>query len=132
MPSYVRPGIRKCAKNRALSMAVYGYRKMRAQLLAQGWDPVEIGRDQAMSIMRGLGVQGVRHGGAPVTTKNMEGLPLQALEQAISWAASHGGTDGLVHHGDHGTQYTGTVHTTRVREHGWIGYNVLDSPMRDE
>lgn len=26
-------------------MAVYGYRKMYAQLLAQGWDPAEIGRD---------------------------------------------------------------------------------------
>ena len=37
-------------------MAVYGYRKMRAQLLAQGWGPSEVGRDQVMSIMRGLGV----------------------------------------------------------------------------
>ena len=26
-------------------MAVYGYRKTHAQLLARGWDPAEIGRD---------------------------------------------------------------------------------------
>ena len=79
-----RPISRMAARHEALSrdileihsdffMAVYGYRKMRAQLLAQGWDPVEIGRDQAMSIMRGLGVQGVRHGGTPVTTKPAKG-----------------------------------------------------------
>ena len=29
------------------------------------------------------------------TTMNTEEPPLQALEQAIAWAASHGGTDGL-------------------------------------
>ena len=34
-------------------------------------------------------------GWACVTTMNTEELPLQALEQAIAWAASHGGTDGL-------------------------------------
>jgi len=33
-------------------------------------------------------------------TMNTQELPLQALEQAISWAASHGGADGLVHHSD--------------------------------
>ena len=49
-----------------------------------------------------------------------EELPLQALEQAIAWAASHGGTDGLVHHSDHGVQYTGTVYTTRVMEYGML------------
>lgn len=30
------------------SMAVYGYRKMHAQLIAQGRDPAEIGSDQVM------------------------------------------------------------------------------------
>ena len=31
---------------------------------------------------------------------NTQELPLQALEQAISWAASRGGADGLIHHSD--------------------------------
>ena len=53
---------------------------------------------------------------------NTQELPLQALEQAISWAASRGGADGLIHHSDHGTQYTGTVYTTRV-----MGYGMLPS-----
>lgn len=46
--------------------------------------------------------------------------PLQALEQAMSWAASHGGTDGLVHHSDHGAQYISLVYTTRVGEFGML------------
>ncbi|KFI86482.1 transposase subunit B [Bifidobacterium pullorum subsp. saeculare DSM 6531 = LMG 14934] len=37
-------------------------------------------------------------GWACATSMNTEELPLQALEQAISWAAGHGGTRGLVHH----------------------------------
>ena len=41
-------------------------------------------------------------GRACATTMNTEEPPLQALEQAIAWAASHGGTDGLARHGDHG------------------------------
>ena len=41
-------------------MAVYGYGKMHAQLVAQGRDPAEVGRDQVMNIMRGLGIRGVR------------------------------------------------------------------------
>ena len=59
-------------------------------------------------------------GWACATTMNTQELPLQALEQAISWAASHGGTDGLVHHSDHGVQYTSTVYTTRVMEYGML------------
>ena len=47
-------------------------------------------------------------------------LPLQALEQAISWVAGHGGTQGLVHHSDHGSQYISLVCTTRVMEHGML------------
>ena len=43
-------------------------------------------------------------GWACATTMGTRELPLQALEQAISWAASHGGTDGLVHHSDHGAR----------------------------
>ena len=45
---------------------------------------------------------------------------MQALEQAISWAASHGSTDGLVHHADHGVRYISTVCTTRVMKHGML------------
>ena len=59
-------------------------------------------------------------GWACATTMNTQELPLQALEQAISWAASRGGTDGLIHHSDHGTQCTGTVYTTRVMEYGML------------
>ena len=42
-------------------MAVYGYGKMHAQLVAQGRDPAGVGRDQVMNIMRELGIRGVRH-----------------------------------------------------------------------
>ena len=38
----------------------------------------------------------------------------------MSWAASHGGTDGLVHHSDHGARYIGLVCTTRVGEFGML------------
>ena len=54
------------------------------------------------------------------TTMDTRELPLQALEQAMSWAASHGGTDGLVHHSDHGAQYISLVYTTRVGEFGML------------
>ena len=163
-------------------MAVYGYGKMHAQLVAQGRDPAEVGRDQVMNIMRELGIRGVRRGKTPVTTKpakgtggrpdpvdgrfeacapnrlhvadithvrmangsfgytafaadvyarrivgwacamtmNTQELPLQALGQAISRAASRGGTDGLIRHGDHGTQCTGTVYATGVMEYGML------------
>ena len=57
---------------------------------------------------------------ACATTMDTRELPLQALEQAISWAASHGGTDGLVHHSDHGAQYISLVYTTRVGEFGML------------
>lgn len=180
-----RPVSRMAARHEALArdvlgihadffMAVYGYRKTRARLLARGWDPAEIGRGQVMNVMRELGIRGVRRGRTPVTTKPAKGtggrpdlverrfeaeapnrlhvadityvrmangsfgytafvtdvfarrivgwacattldtreLPLQALEQAISWAASHGGTDGLVRHSDHGAQYISLVYTT--------------------
>lgn len=165
-------------------MAVYGYGKMHAQLVAQGWDPAEVGRDQVMNIMRELGIRGVRRGKTPVATKpakgtggrpdlvdrrfeacapnrlhvadityvrmangsfgytafaadvyarrivgwacattmNTQELPLRALEQAISWAASRGGADGLIRHSGHGAQCTGTVYTTRV-----MGYGMLPS-----
>lgn len=172
-----RPVSRMAARHEALArdileihadffMAVYGYRKTHARLLARGWDPAEIGRDQVMNVMRESGIRGVRRGRTPVTTKPAKGAggrpdlvergfeaeapnrlhvadityvrmangsfghtafaadvfarrivgwacattmdtgepPLQALEQAMSWAASHGGTDGLVHHSDHGAQ----------------------------
>ena len=79
-----RPVSRMAARHEALArgileihadffMAVYGYRKTRAQLLARGWDPAEIGRDQVMNVMRELGIRGVRRGRTPVTTKPAEG-----------------------------------------------------------
>ena len=57
-------------------------------------------------------------GWACAMTMNTQELPLQALGQVISWAASRGGTDGLIRHGDHGTQCTGTVYATGVMEYG--------------
>ncbi|EKE49709.1 hypothetical protein B216_09967, partial [Bifidobacterium bifidum LMG 13195] len=54
-------------------MAVYGCGKMYAQLVAQGRDPTEVGRDRVMNIMRGLGIRGVRRGKTPVTTKPAKG-----------------------------------------------------------
>lgn len=48
-------------------MAVYGYRKMDAQLIRQGW--CGIGRDQVLRVMRSLGIRGVRRGRIPVTTR---------------------------------------------------------------
>ena len=59
-------------------------------------------------------------GWACATTMDTGELPLQALEQAISWAASHGGTDGLVHHSDHGARCIGLVYTTGVGEFGML------------
>ena len=61
-----RPVSRMAARHEALArdileihadsfMAVYGYRKTHAQLLARGWDPAEIGRDQVMNVMRESG-----------------------------------------------------------------------------
>lgn len=84
-------------------MAVYGCRKTRARSSAQGRDPAGIGR-----------------GWACATTMDTRELPLQALEQAISWATSHGSTDGLVHHADHGVRYISTVCTTRVMKYGML------------
>ena len=57
---------------------------------------------------------------ACATTMDARELPLQALEQAIPWAASHGGTDGLVHHSDHGARYISLVGTTRGGESGML------------
>lgn len=59
-----------------------------------------------------------------------EELPLQALEQATARSAAHGGTDGLVHHSDHGVQYTGTVYTSRVKEYGMLPSTARTAPRR--
>ena len=54
-------------------MAVYGYRKTHAQLLARGRDPAEIGRDQVMNVMRESGIRGVRRGRTPVAARPARG-----------------------------------------------------------
>ena len=53
--------------------AVYGCREVRHGLVGKGRDPGEAGRDQVMDIMRGLGMQGVRRGKTPVTTRPAKG-----------------------------------------------------------
>ncbi|MBM6700416.1 IS3 family transposase, partial [Bifidobacterium pullorum subsp. saeculare] len=77
-----RPVSRTTARHEALArgimqirsdffMAVYGYGKMRARLLARGW--TGIGRDQVARIMRGLGVRGVRRGRTPAAARPAKG-----------------------------------------------------------
>lgn len=74
-----RPLSRMAARREALArditsihgdefVRMYGYRKVWRQLLDQGWDPLEAGRDQVARIMRELGLRGVRGGRRPVTT----------------------------------------------------------------
>ena len=48
------------------------------------------------------------------------GLPPRALEQVVSWAASHGGADGLAHRSGHGARCTGLVYATGVGEFGML------------
>ena len=66
-----RPVCRMRARHEALArdvaaihddefMRVYGYRKVWRQLIDQGWDPAQVGRDQIARIMRGLGIRGGR------------------------------------------------------------------------
>ena len=57
-------------------------------------------------------------GRAYATAMGIGGLPLRALEQAVSWAASHGGADGLVHRSGHGARCIGLVYVTGVGEFG--------------
>ena len=61
-----------------------------------------IGRGRVTSVMWEPGIRGVRRGRTPVTTKPAKG------------------TDGLVHHSDHGAQYISLVCTTRVGEFGML------------
>ena len=70
-----RPVSRMRARHEALARgsAVYGYRKVWHGLIGKGWDPGEVGRDQVMNIMRGLGIRGVRRGKTPVATKPAKG-----------------------------------------------------------
>lgn len=49
-----------------------------------------------------------------------QGAAIACAEQAISWAASHGGADGLVLHSDHGAQRISLVYATRVGEFGML------------
>lgn len=75
-----RPVSKRAARHEALKrdielmhedffMAAYGYRKTYRQLLAQGWNPSEVGRDQVYALMRELGIQGVYTGKPPQTTR---------------------------------------------------------------
>ncbi|KFI73924.1 transposase subunit B [Bifidobacterium minimum] len=47
--------------------AVYGYRKVYHRLIRRGWRG--IGRDQVLHVMQELGIQGVRRGRIPITTR---------------------------------------------------------------
>ncbi|WP_195225473.1 DDE-type integrase/transposase/recombinase [Schaalia turicensis] len=45
-----------------------------------------------------------------------EALPLEGLEQAIMGAKE--GLDGLVHHADHGSQYTSIAYSDKLSDYG--------------
>ncbi len=51
-------------------MRAYGYRKVFHELVNQGWI---VGRDQVARVMRELGIQGVRRGKHPITTRSLKG-----------------------------------------------------------
>lgn len=98
-------------------------RGMRAEPPARGRHRLRAHGRRALRVYR-VRHRRVRSGGSSAgscaTTMDTEELPLQALEQAIAWTASHGGTDSLIHHSDHGAQHIGTVYVTRVGEHGMM------------
>lgn len=50
------------------------------------------------------------------STMTTEALPLEALEQAIMGAKE--GLDGLVHHADHGSQYTSIAYSDKLADYG--------------
>jgi transposase InsO family protein len=57
-------------------------------------------------------------GWAVSASQHTRALPLVALDQSIAWTARHGDTRGLIHHSDHGTQYTGTLYGAHLNEAG--------------
>ena len=69
-------------------------------------------------------------GRAYATAMGIGGLPLRALEQAVSWAASHGGADGLVHRSGHGARCIGLVYVTGVGEFGMPHHCSVGAPLR--
>lgn len=50
------------------------------------------------------------------STMTTEALPLEVLEQAIMGAKE--GLDGLVHHADHGSQYTPIANSDKLSDYG--------------
>lgn len=68
-------------------MAVYGYRKVYHQLIRQGW--MSVGRDQVLHVMRSLGIQGVRRGRIPVTTRPARSTGGRCLwsNNGVQWGA---------------------------------------------
>lgn len=50
----------------AESYSVYGVRKMHPAMVRAGWD---VGRDQVARLMRAAGLEGVRRGRKPITTR---------------------------------------------------------------
>lgn len=47
-----------------------------------------------------------------------QSFALQSLDQSITWATKHGDTRGLIHHSDHGIQYTSSLYSTHVSQVG--------------
>lgn len=59
-----------------------------------------------------------RLGGSPdLVNRKFEAESSNRL-YAVNITYVHGGTDGLVHHGDHGTQYISLVYIAKVMEYG--------------
>lgn len=57
---------------------------------------------------------------AVASRQSTRALPLQALDQSLQWAATHRYTYEIVHHFDHGSQYTSQVYSTHLNEAGIV------------
>lgn len=55
-------------------------------------------------------------GWATISTMQTEALPLEALEQRVMNAKEH--LSGLVHHSDHGSQYTSIAYNEKLADYG--------------
>lgn len=77
----------------ARNYSAYGYRKMWRAMVREGWD---VGRDQVARLMRAAGLQGVRRGRKPITTRpaaqpdrrpDLVGRQFKADRPAALWVA---------------------------------------------
>ena len=73
-----------------------------------------IGRGRVTNVVRESAIRGVRR------RRGHRGPPPRVLEQAVSWAAPHGGADGPVRRSGHGARCVGLVYAAGVGEFGML------------